>query len=988
MIISKKTLGVMCLLSICMNLSAEEIKETYKIMQLEKKENMPVPPQMENNKQITKTSITEGVWSFDLITTIEGDKETKTSSITYYSGKKESIVIVPSILGGARVTKISAQAFGHHSEINAVYVPKSVEEVADWSFYDLNTAALISFANPNVKIDDSAFQSSGNAILYLPKGTNQSSAGGKKVVSENTNLIELNLKNPESAIIAGDCYLNVNSINLYEITLDNIKSISVGTESVKDNGNYLEFIGDKYKENEQKVEISEKLNNEIKYSELTKTFKSLTKEQAEQLNKSISKDNSYSYVKTMLNYEEGYYINGNKVLLDSNVKAYDVKTGEEIEKDSTTNLYASTGIGKYKYISYKDTENDGDIDKIYYSPYEINYNYNSVSIKSSNENLNGLKARDTMNPVYLSFANGVVEATGEENNLNIKKLEANTSKTGNKIESLTNEERSILWASDYGNIKVEELQGVSTSKGNWAKMSYEAGLTSYNVEIVMEWGMNALLYATNGGIIKVGNLGGKTSSLYANGDGANGIIAGGTGNKVTDNNESLETSKVYLYNTNLKLEGWNNHVADVVYGGYAYLEKINSTTGVNGSYSVGQASALANDFGNGVVEVKNFETTTYGNRSAGAYVIGGGIITAEDSKFVSKMDAGLVIASGGTFKVKNSETVGQIALRNRGGITEGSTSTFSNVKLKVEKDIDNYTKGDKAKEAYAIWSSISGSSDLIHYMMSDAEMTLGKLCENYNIKGSKKEELLNKLSKISGVKYTDSTKIRNSVLDNTFYNYSAGKYMGDTDFSEVPYLTVGSAFGGLVSSVLEFEASGVNLIFDKSEFENTNAKDYNYLLASEAGAAPVVHFNNSKVDGIIWNEGNVERVVEGRPDGRSSKVTVYFNNSKFEGSFADGKNGLWEVKGLNYVNNNGINTSLNGNYYGAVANWNSTASFDKNSSWIVTNDSYLGSLTIEEGAKIEAKEGYKIKMTVNGKEVTIKAGKYSGEIIIKCIKNK
>ena len=288
-----------------------------------------------------------------------------------------------------------------------------------------------------------------------------------------------------------------------------------------------------------------------------------------------------------------------------------------------------------------------------------------------------------MNPVYLSFANGVVEATGEENNLNIKKLEANTSKTGNKIESLTNEERSILWASNYGNIKVEELQGVSTSKGNWAKMSYEAGLTSYNVEIVMECVMNALLYATNGGIIEVGNLGGKTSSLYANGDGANGIIAGGTGNKVTENNESLETSKVYLYNTNLNLEGWNNHVADVVYGGYAYLEKIDSTTGVNGSYSVGQASALANDFGNGVVEVKNFETTTYGNRSAGAYVIGGGIITAEEAKFVSKMDAGLVIASGGTFKVKNSEIVGQIALRNRGWITEGSTSTFSNVKLKV-----------------------------------------------------------------------------------------------------------------------------------------------------------------------------------------------------------------------------------------------------------------------------------------------------------------
>ena len=54
MIISKKTLGVMCLLSICMNLSAEEVKETNKVMQLEKKENMPVPPQMENKKKLTK----------------------------------------------------------------------------------------------------------------------------------------------------------------------------------------------------------------------------------------------------------------------------------------------------------------------------------------------------------------------------------------------------------------------------------------------------------------------------------------------------------------------------------------------------------------------------------------------------------------------------------------------------------------------------------------------------------------------------------------------------------------------------------------------------------------------------------------------------------------------------------------------------------------------------------------------------------------------
>ena len=184
MYFSGKTLLVIFGVAICINaLSVENF-------------NVTNPPPMMNSIKTTKIPITEGDWTFDVITKVEGDKKTVTSSITYYSGKTKSVVIVPSILGGSPVTKISSQAFGHHGEINAVYVPSSVEEIADWAFYDLKTAAFISFANPQVKIDDSAFQSSGNAILYLPKGTNQSSAGGKKVVSENTNLIELNLKNP------------------------------------------------------------------------------------------------------------------------------------------------------------------------------------------------------------------------------------------------------------------------------------------------------------------------------------------------------------------------------------------------------------------------------------------------------------------------------------------------------------------------------------------------------------------------------------------------------------------------------------------------------------------------------------------------------------------------------------------------------------------------------------------------------------------------
>ncbi|MBP2644354.1 MAG: hypothetical protein H6Q67_2241, partial [Firmicutes bacterium] len=546
---------------------------------------------------------------------------------------------------------------------------------------------------------------------------------------------------------------------------------------------------------------------------------------------------------------------------------------------------------------------------------------------SSNANLNGLSARTTLNPAYLSFANAVLKARGEKDDRVYQKLEINTAKSGDKLNAAWNEERSALWADDYGTIKADYLKATSTSTGNWAKMSYEVGLPSYNVEVIMEWGMNAVLYATNGGVVSVGDMSGKRSAICANGDGANGVLAGGAGTKAGTSEAKSDTAKVYVYNTDFSLDGWNNHVADVVYGGYAYLEKVHATTGKSGSYAVGQGSALANDFGNGIVEAKDFHATVYGNRSAGVYVIGGGIITAKNSSFNSRMDAGVLVAAA------------------------------------------------------------TGSKALAHYMMSDAMMTLGQLCKNYNVSPEKTKTLLATLGKLAGKSYTKDTSLRNSVLDNTFYNYSAGQYIGDTDFTDIPYLTVGSCFGGLTSSVFEFESAGVNLELNNCTFKNTNNENYNYLISSESGSAPVLKFNQSNASGIIWNEGDVFRFCEGRPADRSSQLTVCFNESTFNGSFADGYNGLWEVKGLAYANNSGETTSMNGNYYKAKANWGNSASFNENSTWIVNHDSYLGSLTIEAGSTVKAPEGCSLVMTVNGQETSLEPGTYKGQIIIKVTKN-
>ncbi len=57
-------------------------------------------------------------------------------------------------------------------------------------------------------------------------------------------------------------------------------------------------------------------------------------------------------------------------------------------------------------------------------------------------------------------------------------------------------------------------------------------------------------------------------------------------------------------------------------------------------------------------------------------------------------------------------------------------------------------------------------------------------------------------------------------------------------------------------------------------------------------------------------------------------------------------------------------------------------SLDAGSTWTVTGNSYLTSLTIADGATLTAPEGQKVTMTVNGKKTAVKAGTYKGNIVI------
>jgi hypothetical protein len=59
---------------------------------------------------------------------------------------------------------------------------------------------------------------------------------------------------------------------------------------------------------------------------------------------------------------------------------------------------------------------------------------------------------------------------------------------------------------------------------------------------------------------------------------------------------------------------------------------------------------------------------------------------------------------------------------------------------------------------------------------------------------------------------------------------------------------------------------------------------------------------------------------------------------------------------------------------------------DPSSSWIVSKTSYLNGLTIAEGAKLTAPEGYNLTMTVDGSGKKVGAGSYKGKIVLKVSK--
>lgn len=776
-----------------------------------------------------KFRCTEGLWSFVLTVTGEGEEAVRMVTVTGWdkatAGDVDTI-IVPAYLGGGTVTAIASTAFSAAGSVRAVYLPDTVEEIAEFAFYDLNNLQYISCANPEVNIRGQALASC-NSQSIQTNGTPVSVA----------------VESSAAAVMAGGSYLN--GSNDYAITEQDIAAIAQGDYTLQ-NGT-LVFQGAPYTavDTTKPVVIADALKDAVSENDFRYTFRNLTDEaEAAAFQESIS-EGAFGTVQLGLDYAPGYYLNGTKVLLEENCKAIDAATGEELLGPISTGM-------TYTYAAYRDADNNGKIDTFYYTDGISSF----VSAPLDQDTVvswpgtltDGKGSASSITGSYLAFANGVLESDGAADVQTYDSLTvtdtANAEITLNgqaqkadAVMASLNRERSVLWANDYGKIEVRHLNAVSSSSANWAQETFEAGDANYNYELNMQYGLNAGLYATNGGQISVGSLEGEASYLETCGDTGNGVIAIGGG-------------------------------------------------------------------------------------SAGAYVIGqgSGTIKAMNTNFTSNLDSGLCTA-GGEFDITGGTVTGIIGFRAR---ANGVDSTLSGVHL-VKSDVwTNYAdyvtdrNGGIAASAALAWAEATGDNGMpdaacSNLLVGQKGMTIGTLCDAYQVESGARQKLYDTLSQLTGETYTDETLWRGSALDSDRYGHPiAGTrkiVKVGTDYSEAPYLNAGVGAEGLqTSAIIEYQGAQLGVTLNDCTVAYEGSGDYNYLIASESAACAEVTFQDCDgLTGIIWNEGdknsastggiNLGNSDMGGMGGADSAygVIVDFRNSSFTGSFADGDYGLWDV---------------------------------------------------------------------------------------------
>ena len=436
------------------------------------------------------------------------------------------------------------------------------------------------------------------------------------------------------------------------------------------------------------------------------------------------------------------------------------------------------------------------------------------------------------------------------------------------------------------------------------------------------------VYATAHGVIEIegGNIfscssGGHGPYVSAGGDillnteGTDLVLEDGMVNRVTENLTAAKRPDRDLgtmaRNAEGSMEGvYQEHPEDV-------------TVIVTGDEA---GTALATDSGGGVIVANQVVTKTFGLRCAGVYSIGSNEswVYCYNSSLTSYLDAGLCSASGGYIFAYNCDIGGVMGIKCRAGGTSDAEETGVHV---TNSRVAAYFDAEEMKNAYDV-----GDAETMREKLSSGEIDIDQI----------------------GVGYSQLNMFLDKANNPKFYEDSLDWWF--TDRSKTPGYSGGNKF-----AVIYVENSSTPIYVEASKLVNRNYEEYgdpskleegmtpaDNLLLSVEGAGSATIFFKDENDQTPWD-------LTGEEAGTTELTGDFYIGAYSQGGGGPDVGNGPNAAALYFENSQWEGTVLYGDYLdGQDITGECTLSFDWDSQWKVTGDTYVADLELMDPESITA----------------------------------
>ncbi len=936
------------------------------------------------------------------------------SEITYPEAKNGEVKY-----NTATVTTLgngSSSAFTNSKNTTYVFLPEGVTTISNYAIYDYNVVVGWSFPSTIATITENAFESSFTSTdtLYVPSDVEAvSSIGSSNNIKVSTDVKTLTVSQAadlENGTLypSGTYYIPSNIDAGYTATFYAYANAGYKVDSVSVDGKTVE-VGD---DGSFEVKLSDLGNNVT----ITATFaedasfdmEAYVTELAEQTEeKDVDDPNSIIYItdKDVTAEDGGIYdfsnSTGGKLIVtgDVSIKLRNLSIGSK-----STAVVGMPPPGVAMTATEDEEEETDDTPRIYDSlndlftvqggPYTIIFDTYNTHIyenaidgegKGTAENgtfklsdgsiFTGLEDMDsdsrynvTIGPsggVYFARSIMFYEMTG---NLNTAAILAGESLDGDYVYNYAGTYSSEGPFYGYYAYKASSLEnGVLDLGGELITIgsnpdseigdedcvtNTSAILARFGAVLTVN-GLNAYSYSRYDGPTEGSNFWGTNSVILADSYAhitVNDAVVGGQANSVY----ATEYSTIDLNGGDYTANYSGSHGFYVGYGGTINVNIDKESDDSNRDIltyvtTYDEASTtLATDTGGGIIEVSNVEATAYGLRSGGVYSIGNsdGDVRVYNSVITSYLDGGFVSASGGLITGDNCIVQGVYALKARSGGGADASINVSNSLLVSAVDMD-------ALEAAGYKTDCHEYEDIDWENETESEDFNG-----FNLTNGGLNFFLDKMNK--EVKYASQYFWYGDGNGGSATYTSVAADGTESTVTYMPYANAPGHSGGGILGVIYFTESAsypmnvtaCRLYNDNYEQHKDDSADLrNYLIVSDGGSTANVIFNdensNTKWDktgeysettelvGDLYaglNEASAVMApggVVGSYSFVSSKIAMVMNNSEWTGTTVG--------------NTDGISLTMDGS-----------------SVWYVTEDTKIGTLTLEDGAKVTAADGYEI----------------------------